>query len=349
MAFLCKGKILPIALFFVLAMCADQAASRELHELEMTGRHEKWMAKHGKVYKDDKEKLRRFQIFKSNVVFIESFNTAGNKSYMLGINKFADLTNEEFRAFWNGYKRPLGASRKITPFKYENVTALPSSIDWRSKGAVTPIKDQGVCGSCWAFSAVAATEGIHKLRTGKLVSLSEQELVDCDVKGQDKGCQGGLMVDAFKFIKRHGGMTSEANYPYQGRDGKCDTKKEASRAVKITGYQAVPKNSEAALLKAVANQPVSVAIDAGSLSFQFYRSGIFTGICGKDINHGVAAVGYGRSNSGSKYWIVKNSWGTEWGEKGYIRMKRDVRSKEGLCGIAMECSYPTAQVQASSD
>ncbi|EEF37251.1 cysteine protease, putative [Ricinus communis] len=342
MALLCKGQFLLIALFFVLAMWADQASTRELHESTMVERHEKWMAKHGKVYKDDEEKLRRFQIFKNNVEFIESSNAAGNNSYMLGINRFADLTNEEFRASWNGYKRPLDASRIVTPFKYENVTALPYSMDWRRKGAVTSIKDQRECGSCWAFSAVAATEGVHKLRTGKLVSLSEQELVDCDVKGEDKGCQGGLMEDAFKFIKRNGGITTEANYAYRGRDGKCDTKKEASHVAKITGYQVVPENSEAALLKAVAHQPVSVSIDAGSMSFQFYQSGIYAGSCGSDLNHGVAAVGYGTSSSGSKYWIVKNSWGPEWGERGYVRMKRDITSRKGLCGIAMDCSYPTA-------
>ena len=188
---------------------------------------------------------------------------------------------------------------------------------------------------------MAATEGIHKLRTGKLVSLSEQELVDCDVKGEDQGCEGGLMEDAFKFIKHNRGITTEAYYPYKASNGKCNIKKEASRIAKITGYQVVPRNSEAALLKAVAHQPVSVSIDAGSMSFQFYRSGIYTGRCGTDLNHGVTAIGYGGAGK-LKYWIVKNSWGKEWGEHGYIRMLRDIHSKKGLCGIAMDCSYPTA-------
>lgn len=194
-------------------------------------------------------------------------------------------------------------------------------------------------GCCWAFSAVAATEGITKLSKGKLISLSEQELMDCDVDGNDQGCNGGLMDDAFEFLINNGGLATEASYPYKATQGTCETKNSVAT---ITGYEDVPANSESSLLKAVSQQPVSVAIDAGGLDFQHYSSGVFTGDCGTELDHGVTAVGYGTDADGTKYWLVKNSWGTTWGEKGYVRMQRDVDAEEGLCGIAMQASYPTA-------
>ncbi|KAD3642061.1 hypothetical protein E3N88_31285 [Mikania micrantha] len=228
------------------------------------------------------------------------------------------------------------------PPMYENVTAVPSSMDWRKKGAVTPIKDQGQCGCCWAFSAVAAVEGITQLKTGKLVSLSEQELVDCDTSGVDQGCEGGLMDNAFDFIVSNKGLTTETNYPYKGVDATCNSNEASNHAATITGHEDVPANSESALLKAVAGQPVSVAIDASGSDFQFYSSGVFTGDCGTELDHGVTAVGYGTTDDGTKYWLVKNSWGASWGQEGYIMMQRGVEAKEGLCGIAMQASYPTA-------
>ncbi|OAY26310.1 senescence-specific cysteine protease SAG39 [Manihot esculenta] len=342
MAVILENKLIFMAVL-VLGLWASQAWSRSLKDVSMAERHEIWMAKYGRVYKDKAEKERRFTIFKQNVDFIESFNNVGNRPYKLGVNAFADLTNEEFRDSRSGYRRSsIFKTSETSLFRYENITAVPTSIDWTKKGAVTPIKDQGQCGCCWAFSAVAAMEGITKLSTGKLISLSEQELVDCDTSGEDQGCEGGLMDDAFKFIIKNGGLATEANYPYQGVDGTCNNGKASNHAAKITGYEDVPANSEESLQKAVANQPVSVAIDASGSAFQFYSSGVFTGDCGTELDHGVTAVGYGTSDDGTKYWLVKNSWGTSWGEDGYIRMERDIDAKEGLCGIAMEPSYPTA-------
>ncbi|CAI0380939.1 unnamed protein product [Linum tenue] len=270
------------------------------------------MARHGRVYSSPNEKETRYQIFKDNVALINSFNAQGAKPYRLGVNQFADLTNEEFRTTRNRFKRGT--------FRYENASGVPSTMDWRKKGAVTPVKDQGQCGCCWAFSAVAVVEGINQLSTGKLVSLSEQELVDCDTSGEDQGCNGGLMDDAFEFIIQNKGLATESNYPYTAADGYCSASKEGNHAADIKGYEDVPANSEFALLKGVANQPISVAIDAGDSSFQFYESGVFTGECGTELDHGVTA----------------------WGEEGYIRMQRDVSAEEGLCGIAMQASYPTA-------
>ncbi|CAN0884523.1 Senescence-specific cysteine protease SAG39 [Linum grandiflorum] len=335
----CKFILLPF--IFIMGALASHATARyTLSEASMRIRYEQWMTRYGGVYDSATEKEARFRIFKDSVAFIDSSNAVRDNSYKLGVNQFADLTNEEFKASRNGFKGHM-CSPQHGPFRYENVSDVPTTMDWRKKGAVTPIKDQGQCGSCWAFSTVGSVEGIHQLKTGKLVSLSEHELVDCDTNGEDQGCSGGLMDDAFKFIIQNKGLTTETNYPYDAADGTCNANKQGSNAAKITGYEDVPANNEAAFMKAVASQPISVAIDAGDSSFQFYSSGIFTGECGTELDHGVTAVGYGESG-GMKYWLVNNSWGAQWGEVGYIRMQKDVTTKEGLCGIAMQASYPTA-------
>ncbi|CAN6275278.1 unnamed protein product [Urochloa humidicola] len=317
-------------------------AARELSEdSAMVARHEQWMAQYSRFYKDNAEKAQRFEVFKANVKFIESFNAVGNRKFWLGVNQFADLTNDEFRATKTNKGFNPNTVNVPTRFRYENVSidTLPASMDWRTKGAVTPIKDQGQCGCCWAFSAVAAMEGIIKISTGKLISLSEQELVDCDVHGEDQGCNGGEMDDAFEFIIKNGGLTTESNYPYTAQDGQC--KAGLNSAATIKGYEDVPANDEAALMKAVANQPVSVAVDGGDMTFQFYAGGVMTGSCGTDLDHGIAAIGYGKASDGTKYWLMKNSWGTTWGENGFLRMEKDISDKKGMCGLALQPSYPT--------
>ncbi|KAJ3681178.1 hypothetical protein LUZ60_015667 [Juncus effusus] len=304
--------------------------------------YEKWRSHHT-VSRDLTDKHKRFNVFKENVKFIHEFNKK-DKPYKLALNRFGDMTKEEFRQTFAGskinhHKMQRGAPRSHEGFDYENVKSLPASVDWRQKGAVTGVKNQGQCGSCWAFSTVVAVEGINQIKTGELVSLSEQQLVDCDTNG-NAGCNGGLMDYAFEYIKSNGGLTTEKNYPYMAEQGSCDKSMENSKVVSIDGFKDVPTNSEEALMKAVANQPVAVAIEASGMPFQFYSEGVFTGECGTELDHGVAVVGYGTTQDGTKYWTVKNSWGAEWGESGYIRMERGVRASHGLCGIAMQASYP---------
>ncbi|XP_028111031.1 senescence-specific cysteine protease SAG39-like, partial [Camellia sinensis] len=281
--------------------------------------HEKWMTRHGRVYKDTEEKNARFQVFKDNVQYINAFNEGVDRGYKLGVNQFVDLTNEEFRASHTGYSRqPTNETfvSKPTSFRYANLTDVPTTVNWQKEGAVTPVKDQGQCGCCWAFSAVAAMEGITQLKNGNLISLSEQELVDCDVSGEDQGCGGGLMDEAFKFIEQNNGLTTEDNYPYVGQDGTCDSTRATTSAAMITGYEDVSSNNEQALLQAVANQPISVAIEGSGSDFKFYSSGVFTGNCGTNLDHAVTIIGYGATSDGTKYWLVKNSWGSGWGENG---------------------------------
>lgn len=331
-----------------LALVLGISESFEFHENDLASEeslwdlYEKWRSHHT-VSRSLHEKHKRFNVFKYNAMHVHNTNKQ-DKPYKLKLNKYADMTNHEFRSTYAGSKIKhhrmfRGVPHVNESFMYEKVERVPPSVDWRKKGAVTGVKDQGQCGSCWAFSTVVAVEGINQIKTNKLVSLSEQELVDCDID-VNQGCNGGLMEYAFEFIKNQGGITTETNYPYIADGGSCDVSKENSPAVSIDGYEKVPANNEDALLKAVANQPVSVAIDAGGSDFQFYSEGVFTGSCGTELDHGVAIVGYGTTVDGTKYWIVKNSWGTEWGEKGYIRMQRGISDREGLCGIAMEASYP---------
>ncbi|RYR68542.1 hypothetical protein Ahy_A03g015040 [Arachis hypogaea] len=323
-----------ILFFLILTLWNSQVTmSRRLFESTCTReRHEKWMEEYGKVYKDGEEKERRFRIFKNNVEFIESFNAAGDKSFKLSVNRFADLSVEEFKASLNGLPK---SHWQTTPFRHENVTDIPETVDWRKRGVVTPIKDQGTCGSWWAFSSVAAVEGIHKISTGKLVSLSVQELVDC-VRGDSEGCYGGYMEDTMEEYQ----VNQTTHNKQVDKPCKANEKETIHNVAKIKGFEKVPSNNEKALLKAVAKQPVSVYLQASGYYFQFYSSGIFTGICETEPDHTATVVGYGKDKDGTKYWIVKNSWGTDWGEKGYIRMKREVHAKEGLCGIANNATYP---------
>ncbi|KAJ4781393.1 Cysteine protease [Rhynchospora pubera] len=304
----------------------------------LTDEFKKWVTEHGVKYRSKAESLKRFGIFKANYLFINESNHNPKIDFKLGLNKFADMTNKEFLAKFTGYTA-LSTKPASTSFRYADTTP-PSSIDWRTLGAVNAVKDQGQCGSCWAFGAVATIEGITKIKKGYLPSLSEQELVDC--VSDCAGCDGGLQDNAFKWVIKNGGIDSEEDYAYTAQNGTCDATKTKHFTASITGYEDVPSFNETALMNAVANQPVTVSIDAGGLFFQFYSSGIFRGPCGLNLDHAVTAVGYGGDGPFGKYWIVRNSWGSTWGEQGYIRMWKDSGVPSGLCGIALDSSYPIA-------
>uniref|UniRef100_A0A9I9CZ95 Vignain n=1 Tax=Cucumis melo TaxID=3656 RepID=A0A9I9CZ95_CUCME len=339
------GKFLLVPLLLIV-LVSGLAESFEFDEKELATEESLWQlyerwGNHHTISRNLKEKHKRFSVFKENVNHVFTVNQM-NKPYKLKLNKFADMSNYEFVNFYarsniSHFRKLHGRRRGAGGFMYEQDTDLPSSVDWRERGAVNAIKEQGTCGSCWAFSSVAAVEAINKIKTNQLLSLSEQELLDCNYR--NKGCNGGFMEIAFDFIKRNGGIATENSYPYHGSRGLCRSSRISSPIVKIDGYESVPENEDA-LMQAVANQPVSVAIDAAGRDFQFYWQAIFDGYCGTELNHGVVAIGYGTTEDGTDYWIVRNSWGVGWGEDGYVRMKRGVEQPEGLCGIAMEASYP---------
>ncbi|KMS99762.1 hypothetical protein BVRB_1g021250 [Beta vulgaris subsp. vulgaris] len=251
--------------------------------------------------------------------------------YTLSVNAFADLTTEEFVATHTG-SRPLSRSRSAstglisTGFKYKNISDVPPSMDWRDKGAVTPVKNQRNCGCCWAFSAVAAVESLHQIKTRNLISLSEQELNDCDTN--NSGCKGGNAIEAFMFIQKNQGILTENQYPYKGVDDQCEALQ--GDRVTIDGFETVPDSEENALLQAVFRQPVVVHVDSGGI--HFYKSGIFNGECGTNINHDLTIIGFGTDDDGNNFWLAKNSWGTDWGEKGFIRMIRD----KNICGLVIQ-------------
>ncbi|XP_047068138.1 oryzain beta chain-like isoform X1 [Lolium rigidum] len=320
----------------------------ERTEAEARAVYDLWLAENGGGSgppRNSNALVDRFRVFWDNLRFVDAHNAraaAGQEGFRLGLNRFADLTNAEFRAAFLGVRGAAERAGRVVGerYRHDGVEELPEAVDWREKGAVAAVKNQGQCGSCWAFSAISSVESINQIVTGELVTLSEQELVECDTNGQSNGCNGGLMDDAFDFIIKNGGVDTEDDYPYKALDGRCDINRKNAKVVSIDGFEDVPENDEKSLQKAVAHQPVSVAIEAGGREFQLYQSGVFSGRCGTQLDHGVVAVGYGTEN-GKDYWIVRNSWGPNWGEAGYLRMERNINATTGKCGIAMMSSYPT--------
>ncbi|GBM48154.1 Cathepsin L [Araneus ventricosus] len=290
----------------------------------------------GKTYDEQEETLRR-SILLNRLLSIVKFNLR-NLTYTLGLNKYSDLSHEEYMKHLNGYK--IGNTSRINPkpFVPPNNTKLPDKVDWRDQGLVTPVKDQGQCGSCWAFSSTGALEGQTKKKTGNLISLSEQNLVDC--VSENSGCDGGWMDPAFDQVEKEKGIDTEKSYPYVGIQDSCFFNPLTIGAT-CKGYVDIPSGDENALKQAVATVgPIAVAIDAEDEGFFSYKSGIYDQPnCPNDVGfltHAVLVVGYGTEN-GLDYWLVKNSWGPTWGMDGYIKMSRN---KNNQCGIATKASYP---------
>ncbi|KAL6775838.1 hypothetical protein ACKKBG_A18700 [Auxenochlorella protothecoides x Auxenochlorella symbiontica] len=283
-----------------------------------------WTRELNKAYDRIEEYEHRFAIWMDNLQYVIEYNAA-HTSHWLGMGTWADLTQDEYRVRALGFRPDLAAQRprhEDARLSATNPAALPEAVDWRKQGAVSEVKNQKMCGSCWAFATTGAIEGISAIVTGKLDSLSEQQLVDCD-RERDHGCHGGLMDFAYEYVIRNGGLDTEADYGYRAAEGVCDPAREARHVVTIDGYEDVPRFDEGALRAAVARQPVAVAIEADQRPFQLYAGGVFDTPCGTALDHGVLVVGYGSENNGTAdvpFWIVKNSWGGAWGDAGYIRL-----------------------------
>ncbi|XP_058019624.1 procathepsin L-like [Ahaetulla prasina] len=308
--------------------------------LEATWRD--WKATHGKEYAQEEEESFRRAIWEENLQMIQDHNKQadqGKYTYWLGMNHFGDLTNEELDKRLHCLLSDKVNKVKGIPFKPSENPDIPDHVDWRIEGGVTKIKDQGECGSCWSFSATGALEGMHFKKTGKLVSLSEQNLIDCSDDPDNEGCQGGLMEQAFATVQQRGGINSEKSYPYDGEDGQTCRYDPEESITRCNSYGQIMDEDEKGLQEAVAKiGPVSVGIDARSSKFKYYKSGIFgEHYNGKRvISHGMLIVGYNNSSEGKGYWILKNSWSTLWGEKGYMRLVKG--SNE--CNVAQYAVYP---------
>jgi len=290
-----------------------------------------WKTQHKKTYSASEE-LTRFGIFVENFLKVQKLN-AESDSAKFALNHFADMTATEFKLqhATGGFFEPHNKWVASNTVSAQVNGDLPDSIDWRSKGAVTPVKNQGQCGSCWAFSATGLLEGFNFINKGELVSFSEQQIVDCDTN-QNEGCNGGWPYLAVEYAAENG-IETESDYPYTAKDGKCKFQK--SKAVKVAnGYSFVPTASAHELKAALAKGPVAVLIEADQQAFQFYSSGVITKGCGADLNHAVLAVGYGKFE-GHEAFVVKNSWGTSWGQDGYVLIGTSQKENKGkgVCGI----------------
>ena len=326
------GKVLQSLLLAAVAAAASASASPPFSE---------WAAQHDRVYATAAERAFRARVYAANALAIDAHNLAADSSgsWRMGVNFISDLTADEFKArMTGGYVSPRRGSFRArrSLFAASPDAPPPASVDWTTKGAVTAVKDQGGCGSCWAFSATGAMEAAWFIFNKTLRSFSEQQLIDCS----GEGCGGGSFQHAWEFAIKNKGLCSEKSYPYKAKDGKCE------RTCAIEGHinkvHEVARESEDDLLAAIAGRPVSVAVEADQSVFQHYRSGVMDGACGTKLDHAVLAVGYGEEKNQS-FYLIKNSWGEAWGDKGYIKLSRGAGNKRGpgQCGVQLDPAFPS--------
>jgi len=346
---------------------------------------EQWVKDFRVTINDNEHKEHLFVNWVVNDKMIDVTN-ARNLTYSLGHNHFSGMDSNEFSEYmgFQDNANTLGSHINISKIKerlaevkclkscvdeYDSASKLstitcvkdciqekvglsmnnlPESVDWVKAGAVTPVKNQGQCGSCWSFSTTGSLEGAYFNTYGTLPSFSEQQLVDCDNRkngGKDMGCNGGLMDNAFSWIEKNGGLCSEADYPYTSGDtktaGTCQTTCDVVDKSVVTTFTDVHPSNDVDMMTALSQQTVSIAIEADQQAFQLYKSGVFTGTCGTNLDHGVLTVGYGTLD-GQDYYKVKNSWGTTWGDEGYILLGRgdEFNKGQGQCGMLLQASYP---------